>query len=162
MRRWTASLVITFWLFSLCTVAVPICENQMHPLPAVSSCLHLITIIVKEAKSYPYLYDWSHHPSGFNQMKLPRTWVDTSAQFTYRCAVTVDTTEGHEEDNDSFTFRDISIVTQRIVGECLLRERGIRPQIGSDLIGFFNMPKTVRVSLRSVRLESAGKVNHAV
>ncbi|KAI4178173.1 MAG: hypothetical protein LQ348_005669 [Seirophora lacunosa] len=90
---------------------------------------------------------------GFNQKQLPRTWVDNSPAYSYQCAVTVDTIAGTPEDEgDSFTYKDISVVAARIVDHCLKRERGLRPQVGSDLIGFLHIPKLVRVWVHSVRL----------
>ncbi|KAL9025924.1 MAG: hypothetical protein Q9196_005333 [Gyalolechia fulgens] len=155
-----ARTAVTLILVMLPTLshAVPACENPTHPLPALGSCLEVVAKIGKEAKQYPYLYEWSHHPSGtFNEMKLPRTWIDGDSHYTYRCAVTVNTVEDHEADGDSFSFKDISTVAKRIVKACLLRERGIRPQVGSDLIGFFHRPRLVRVDLYSVRMEDGDR-----
>lgn len=150
--------IILNLLLYLCD-ADPMCENPANPLPTIGSCLHVVAKIWTESDEYPYLYEWSHHPNGDNDMKLPRTWTDESSYYSYRCAITVDTIRGHEKDADSFSFKDVSIVANRIINECLLPEHGIRPQIGTDLIGFFHRPKLVGVYLHSVRWDSLDKAN---
>lgn len=116
--------------------------------------MKLITSILTEAKTHPYLYEWTHHPDpgGFHQMKLPHTWIDHTRPYTYQCAITLETVPDAGVDGDSFTLKDVCTVADRIVDKCLATERGLRPQIGFDLIGFMHRPKLVRVYLHSVRL----------
>lgn len=161
MSVWIKLLSSLVLLTQFCT-AIPTCENSLHPLPTLSSCVHLIGIILKEAQKYPFLYEWSRHPdsSGVDEMKLPRTWIDTEGPYTYHCAVTVDLIRGHDKERDSFTFKDIAIVTQRIINACMITERGIRPQVGWDLVGFFEEPKVVKVSLYSARSNVLKKMDH--
>ncbi|KAL8647454.1 MAG: hypothetical protein Q9210_005551 [Variospora velana] len=150
--------------FTPSTIANPVCENPLHGLPALSGCLQLIATILAEAKTYPYLYDWTRNPNplGFNQKKLPHTWVDRTPPYTYQCAVTIDTIPGagtEDVEGDSFTYKDVSVVAKRIVNQCLRREGGLRPQIGWDLIGFIHRPRVVRVWVHSVRLPRVGGRN---
>ena len=170
VHDWAETLAMGIWmrllsslicLAQLCT-SVPTCENSMHPLPTLSSCLLVIGKIIKDAQKHPFLYEWSRHPdsSVVDEMKLPRTWIDTEGPFTYHCAVTVDLIRGREKKKDSFSFKDIVIVAQRIVNACLITDRGIRPQVGWDLVGFFEEPKVVRVALYSVRSSGLKKMNY--
>ncbi|KAL9016020.1 MAG: hypothetical protein Q9185_006615 [Variospora sp. 1 TL-2023] len=150
--------------FTPTTTATPVCENPLHGLPALSGCLKLIAAILAEAKTYPYLYEWTRHPDPLdsNQRQLPHTWVDRSPPYTYQCAVTIDTMSGTgtlDVEGDSFTYRDVSVVASRVVNQCLRSERGIRPQIGWDLIGFIHRPKVVRVWVHSMRLPRMGGRN---
>ncbi|KAL9596510.1 MAG: hypothetical protein Q9179_004590 [Wetmoreana sp. 5 TL-2023] len=159
-------ILLLLFLLHLCT-ATPTCENQMHPLPPLSSCVSVIQNIYHEAKAHPFLYTWSHHAHAFDEQDLPRTWIseDEKSYFTYVCVVTVDLVQGHEDEEDSFTFKDVAYVANTIVRDCLTRERGMRPQVGWEMIGFFHRPKVVRVSLGSVRkevLERVGNNNKTV
>ena len=152
MGVWMIVLSSLIFLTQSCT-PIPTCENSMHPLPTPSSCLAVIGKIIKDAQKHPFLYEWSRHPdsSVVDEMKLPRTWIDTEGPYTYHCAVTVDLIRGREKKKDSFTFKDVALVAQRVVNACLITEHGIRPQVGSDLVGFFESPKVVRVAVYSVR-----------
>lgn len=154
-------MVTLIFLLHPCAT-VPTCENPMHPLPALSSCLHLISTILTQAKTHPFLYEWTHHPDprGLYQMQLPHTWVDDTPPFTYQCAITIDTVPNAEEEGDSFSFKDVVVVANRIVNKCLHTHRGLRPQIGFDVIGFIHRPKLVRVYLYSVRLTGLGEVTN--
>ncbi|KAL8727993.1 MAG: hypothetical protein Q9181_005497 [Wetmoreana brouardii] len=135
----------------------------MHPLPTFGSCLSVIQTIHHESKTYPFLYTWSHHGHEFDEQRLPRTWIseDEKSHFTYVCVVTIDLIQGHEEDEDSFTFKDVAFVANTIVTECLSRERGIRPQVGWEMIGFFRRPKVVKVRVGSVRKGVAERLGNA-
>ena len=62
-----------------------------------------------------------------------------------------------DTEEDSFTFRDVVVVAERIVISCLMRERGIRPQVGWEGIGFFRKPRVVRVEVESVRRRDVGR-----
>ena len=161
MNIWTRLLLSLALLAQFCT-AIPTCENSMHPLPTLGSCIHLISKIIKDSQKHPFLYEWSHYPDSslVDEMKLPRTWIDNEGPYTYHCAVTVDLIKGHERDKDSFTFKDIAVITQKIFNECLLTEAGIRPQVGSDLVGFFREPRVVRVTLYSARFSGLKHLNH--
>ncbi|KAL8807199.1 MAG: hypothetical protein Q9182_000881 [Xanthomendoza sp. 2 TL-2023] len=138
--------------------AEPTCENLPHPLPAVDSCLKLINTIHNIALLQPYLYHWSRHPSNteHNARRLPRHWTDPARRgpspYTYFCTITVDVMEGHEEDGaDSFGFNEVADTAMEIVQGCLKRERGLRPQVGWDGVGFLQEPQVVRVRVGSVR-----------
>ena len=159
MIVWAWLSVTLLLVFSKVSAATPSCENSMHPLPALASCLHLIGAIYGESKDHPFLYHWSHNPSGFDEKQLPKTWIDGPSHYTYSCAVTVDLIKGHEKDGDSFSIKDVSTIANNIVNECLLPAHGIRPQIGYESIGFFHRPKIVRVHLYSVRLGNEATSN---
>ncbi|KAI4187383.1 MAG: hypothetical protein L6R41_002842 [Letrouitia leprolyta] len=138
----------------------PECENQVLPLPPVSSCSHLINTIYQRSLKEPFLYHWSRIPSSEPYTEtLPRTFIDSPppAEFTYICALTVDVFTGHEKDRgDSFGYLDIVRAANEILKQCLKRERGIRPQVGWMGIGFLEIPQVIGVSLGSLRRMEGG------
>lgn len=137
---------------SLTTHATPECENPPHPLPSLSSCLYLIHQIHRDAKTHPYLYRWSHHPTKFDERLLPATWIESASPYTYVCSVSVDLVHGHEGEEESFTYKDVADAVNRVVSKCLTPvERGIRPMVGWEMIGFFKRPEVVRVQVGSTR-----------
>ncbi|KAL8923351.1 MAG: hypothetical protein Q9208_004621 [Pyrenodesmia sp. 3 TL-2023] len=131
-----------------------------EPNEASAKYMQLISTIRTEAKTHPFLYEWTHHPDprGFHQMQLPHTWIDRTPPYTYQCAITLETVPNTEEDGDNFSFKDVCVVADRIVNKCLYTERGLRPQIGFDVIGILHRPQLVRVYLHSVRLTRLANV----
>lgn len=139
--------------------AIPQCENPPHPLPALSSCLYLVHQIHHDAKTQPYLYHWSRHPSKFDERRLPATWIESASPYTYVCSVSVDLVRGHEAEEESFTYKDVADAVDRVVRDCLTPvERGMRPMVGWEMIGFFKRPEVVRVQVGSTRRSSGGLV----
>ncbi|KAL8660696.1 MAG: hypothetical protein Q9202_006310 [Teloschistes flavicans] len=151
LRRLTLFLLVTLSLSLLPpTDAEPQCENPPHPLPALSSCLWLVQQIYHEAKTNPYLYTWSHTPSQFDERLLPAVWIESVSPYTYVCSVRVDLVRGHEAEEDSFTYKDVAKAVSQIVSDCLTpAERGIRPMVGWEMVGYLKRPEVVRVEVGS-------------
>lgn len=158
----TLALILFILTPFLYAAEKPECENQVLPLPPVSSCQNLINTIHKLSLREPYIYHWSRHPDTKESYTalLPRTFIDNRKpqDYTYICSITVDVIPEHEKDGeDSFGYLDIARAANEISKVCLKRERGIRPQVGWMGVGFLEQPQVVGVRMGSLRRMDGGK-----